>query len=102
MLYLIMSIVNIMSLNRAVFDQEIHHRWSKGELYKYTKELNIMKLAHACILVTLTVPIAFLTTRKRVTTKKRYGTLLILTLLLEVCYIIPLVFVMQKSLEEKN
>ena len=61
-----------------------------------------MKLAHACILVTLTVPIAFLTTRKKVTTRKRYDSLLTLTMLLELSYIMPLAFAVKRSLDEKS
>lgn len=101
--YVIMSIINSVLLSRSLFDHNADDQWSKGELYKYTKQLNIVKLAHSCILVTLTVPIAFLTTRNRPhKSKKRYDTLLMLTIVLEMCYLIPFIFIVKKSLEEKN
>lgn len=76
-----------------------HDTWTAIELYKYVRQLNILKLSHACILVTLTVPIAFLTCRKKVTTKRRYDNLLVLTLILELGYLMPLMFNIKKSLD---
>ena len=100
--YFVMSIVNVLSLSRTSFEQVHDDKWSTSELYKYTRQLNIMKLAHSCLLVTLTVPIAFLTTRNKVTSRRRYDHLITLTILLELSYIMPLMFAVKRSLDEKS
>ena len=100
--YLAISIVNVLGLSRASFDHMQDDKWSAGELYKYTRQLNIMKLAHSCLLVTLTVPIAFLTTRNKVTSRRRYDHLITLTILFELSYIMPLMFAVKKSFDERS
>lgn len=94
-----MCIINLVSLSRSSFQES---RWSEEDLYQYTRELNIMKLSHSCALLLLTFPIAFLTARKKVTTKKRYNTLLTLTLIAELSYVMPLMFNIKKSLDKKG
>ena len=100
--YVSMCIVNLVTLSRSSFGRAQDNRWSEEDLYQYTWELNIMKLSHSCALLLLTFPIAFLTARKKVTTKKRYNTLLTLTLVAELCYVMPLMFNIKKTLDKKG
>ena len=90
LVYIGMSIVNLSSLSHEKFASVAEDK--RTAKYSYTKHLNYVKVAHSCILFTLTVPIAFLTVRRTVNKKKRYNHLLCLTMIALMCYIIPLVF----------
>ena len=59
-------------------------------------------MVHGVIIILLTICIAFLTTRNKVTTKQRYSNLIILTLILQVSFLIPCVYDTTQALSLKN
>ena len=101
LLYFVLAVINAMKLSRNKFMDDVDHEWTGDELFKYSKDLTVMKVVHSSVLLGLAIWIVCLTTKNKVSKKRRYTNILRLTMVAELTYIIPLVYNVKKSLEEK-
>ena len=102
-LYTIVAIVNLSTLSTTSFEKSSDDSlWSVASLFSFVNELNRMKVGHGITLIIFTVSIAFLTTRNKVTTKQRYTNLVILTLLLQISFLLPSAYDTFKALSLKS
>ena len=102
-LYTIVAIVNLSTLSTTSFAKSSDDSlWSVASLFSFVNELNRMKVGHGITLIIFTVSIAFLTTRNKVTTKQRYTNLIILTLLLQMSFLLPSAYDAFKALSLRS
>ena len=97
-MYTIMAVVNLSNLSKDSFANSPDEIWSVEDLFSYVYSLERMRIIHGVSLILMTICVAFLTTRNKVTTKQRYTNLVILTLTLELSFLVPLVYGSIKAL----
>ena len=101
--YVVMVVLNWYFLSLDTFMKLNDARdWSEdylAELYTYSKDLEELKFIHAVLLFCITLVIACMTAKNRVLSKKQYGIILALTLLITLLYILPLLVIAKKTFE---
>ena len=103
--YLFMTIVSWMSLNIDDFyaNKESHwHNMYVEDLYQYTKDIEEIKIAHGFALLGICSFIYNMTRKNKVLTRRQYGQLFSMTILVTMLYFMPLLYIAKITFDQAN
>lgn len=101
--YLGMTAVNWYFLDIAKFEALKKAHWKDmyvDDLYRYTKDIEGIKIVHGLMLLGVTAFIYNMTRKNKVMTRRQYCQLLFLTIVISLLYIFPVLYIAKITFEE--